>query len=116
MNKTTEDNEQTRLLQKLVVYTKLAHYDSIRNRLIATLDSNDKKRVFEATDGSNSVRDIQSKTGVSKDTVLNWWNEWQKEGIVKESKEARGRRCRVLSLCDFGIEVPAGKKQHTKKQ
>lgn len=116
MNETTEDNEQTRLLQKLVTYTKLANYDSIRNRLIVTLDSDDKKRVFEATDGNNSVRDIRSKTGVSKDTVSNWWNEWQKEGIVEESKEARGRRRKLLSLRDFGIEVPAGKKQHVKRQ
>ena len=111
-----EANNDTYLLQKLVTYTKLAHYDNIRNRLIAILNSDDKKRVFEATDGRSSVRDIQSKTGVYKDTVSDWWNEWQEEGIVKESKEARGRRCKLLSLSDFGIEVPAGKKQRVKGQ
>lgn len=105
------DNEQTRLLRKLNVYTKLANYDNIRKRLVVVLDSNDKKRVFEATDGNNSVRDIQSKTGVNKDTVSNWWNEWQKEGIVEESKEARGRRYKVFSLSDFGIEAPTSRKQ-----
>jgi len=111
-----EANNNTYLLQKLVIYAKLANYDNIRNRLIAILDSNDKKRVFEATDGRSSVRDIQSKTGVGKDTVSDWWNEWQKEGIVEESKEARGRRRKVLSLSDFGIEVPTGKKQRVKRQ
>lgn len=110
MNETTENNEQARLLRKLVTYTKLANYESIRSRLIKILDSDDKKRVFEATDGNNSVRDFQSITGVTKDTVSNWWNKWQKEGIVEESKETRGRRRKVLSLSDFGIEVPAGKK------
>lgn len=116
MNETTEDNEQTRLLQKLVTYTKLANYASIRNRLIAILDSDDKKRVFEATDGKSRVRDIQSATGVNKAMVSNWWNEWQKEGIVEECKEARGRRRKLLSLSDFGIEVPTGKKQRVKRQ
>jgi len=115
MNETTEDNEQIRLLQKLATYTKLANYESIRSRLIKILNSDDKKRVFEATDGKNSVRDIQSATGVTKDTVSDWWNEWQKEGIVEESKETRGRRRKALSLSDFGIKVPAGKKQHVKK-
>lgn len=116
MNEMNEHNEQTRLLQKLVVYTKLASYDSIRHRLIATLDSDDKKRVFEATDGKTSLRDIQSKTGVSKDTVSDWWNEWEEQGIAEESKEARGRRCKLLSLSDFGIEIPTGKKQRVKRQ
>lgn len=111
----TEVNNDTRLLHKLVIYTKLANYDNIRNRLIEILNSDDKKRVFEATDGRSSVRDIQSKTGVGKDSISDWWNEWQKEGIVEESKEARGRRRKLLSLSDFGIEVPAGKKQRVKR-
>jgi hypothetical protein len=113
MTKITEDNEQICLLRKLVTYTKLANYDSIRNRLITILDSVDKKRVFEATNGRDSVRDIQSDTGVNKATISNWWNEWQKEGIVEECKEAKGRRSKLLSLSDFGIEVPAGKKKRT---
>lgn len=116
MNEMTEDNEQKRLLQKLVTYIKLANYDSIRKRLIAILDSDDKKRVFEATDGKRSVRDIQSATGVTKATVSNWWNEWQKEEIVEECKEERGRRRKLLSLSDFGIEVPTGRKQRVKRQ
>lgn len=111
-----EANNNTDLLQKLVIYTKLANYDNIRNRLIEILNSNDKKRVFEATNGKSSVRDIQTETGISKGTVSDWWNEWQKEGIVQESKETRGRRCKVLSLHDFGIEVPTGKKKSIKVQ
>lgn len=111
-----DDNEQTRLLQKLVFYTKLANYDSIRSRLMAILNSDDKKRVFEATDGKSSVRDIQSATGVDKSTISNWWSEWQREGVVEQSKETQGRRHRVFSLSDFGIEVTTGKKQRVKKQ
>lgn len=109
-------DELRTLIHTLVVYTKLANYDNIRNRLMKILNSDDKKRVFEATDGRSSVRDIQSSTGVSKDTISDWWDEWQKEGIVEESERVRGRRCRVLSLADFGIEVPGGKKHRVKRQ
>ena len=116
MTDNTENNEQVRLLRELTTYTKLANYESIRSRLIKILNSDDKKRVFEATDGKNSVRDIQSATGVTKATVSDWWNEWQKEGIVEESKKTRGRRCKVLSLSDFGVKVPAGKKTAAKEQ
>ena len=109
-------NELWSVMHTLVVYTKLANYDNIRNRLMEVLNSDDKKRVFEATDGKRSVRDIESSTGVRKAAISEWWNEWQKEGIVEASEGVRGRRCRVLSLADFGIEVPSGKRQRVKRQ
>lgn len=111
-----EGNDYIRLLHKLIIYTKLANYENIRNRLITILDSDDKKRVFQATDGTNSTRQIESITGVSKDTVSNWWDEWEKEGVVEESKDVRGRRCKIVSLGDFGIEVAAGKKERSKRR
>ncbi len=98
-------------LQKLIIYTKLANYESIRNRLMTILDSEDKKRVFEATDGNNSTREIESATGVGKDTVSKWWDNWEKEGIVEKSEDVRGRRCKIVSLSDFGVEVAGGKRQ-----
>lgn len=109
-------NDYTRLLRKLIIYTKLADYESIRNRLITILNSDDKKRVFEATDGNNSTREIESITGVSKDIVSNWWDEWEKEGIVEESGEVRGRRCKIVSLAEFGIVVAAGKRQRSRRR
>jgi len=111
-----EGDDYIRLLRKLIIYTKLANYEDIKNRLMTILNSDDKKRVFEATDGNNSTREIESITGVSKDTISNWWDEWEKEGIAEESKEVRGRRCKIVSLCDFGIEVIAGKRQRSKRR
>jgi hypothetical protein len=93
-------------IEKLTLYVKLANYDNIKNRLMQILNSDDKKRVFDATDGKNSTRDIEAMTGVNKDVISGWWNQWQKEGIVEESQEVRGRRRRVLSLADFGIDIP----------
>lgn len=111
-----EGDDFTALVHKLIIYTKLANYENIRNRLITIVDSEDKKRVFEATNGNNSTRQIESITGVSKDTVSNWWNEWQKEGVVEEIEETRGRRRKLLSLADFGIEIPGSKRQRGKRQ
>jgi hypothetical protein len=93
-------------IDKLTLYVKLANYDGIKNRLMQILNSDDKKCVFEVTDGKNSTREIEAMTGVNKDVVSNWWNQWQKEGIVEESEERRGRRRKVLSLSDFGIDIP----------
>jgi len=111
-----EGDDSIPLLRKLIAYTKLANYENIKNRLITILNSADKKRVFEATDGDSSTRQIESNTGVSKDTVSKWWDEWEKEGIVEESEEVRGRRHKIVSLSEFGIEVAAGKKQRSKRQ
>jgi len=100
-------NQLSDAIDKLTLYIKLANYDSIKNRLMQILNSDDKKDVFEATDGKNSTREIEAMTGVNKDVVSSWWNQWQKEGIVEESQERRGRRRRVLSLSDFGIDTPS---------
>ena len=111
-----EGNDFIPLLHKLIIYTKLANYENIRNRLITVLDSGDKKRVFEATNGNNGTRQIESITGVSKDTVSNWWGEWEREGIVEELEEVRGRRYKIVSLGEFGIEVAFGKKERSKRR
>ena len=107
----TEVKVQNQLLRQIAVYTKLANYDSIKNRLLAVLNSDGKRKVFEASDGQKSVRDIEAETGVGKDTVSNWWKEWESEGIVEETEEARGRRRKVLSLGDFGIGSSTGKEK-----
>jgi hypothetical protein len=108
-------DDSVSLLHELIVYTKLANYENIRNRLITILDSEDKKRVFEATDGNNGTRQIESITGVNKNSVSNWWDEWEREGIVEESKEVRGRQYKIVSLGEFGIKVAAGKKERSKR-
>jgi len=112
---TSEQDQLISLMQKLVIYTKLANYDNIRNRLMEILNTSDKRCVFEATDGKNTTRDIESSTGVNISTISTWWREWQKEGIVGESQEREGRRYKVLSLPDFGIEVPIGRIHRIKK-
>lgn len=111
-----ENHGYIRLLQKLVTYTKLANYGDIRSRLMAVLDSDEKKRVFEATNGDNSIRDIASDTNVNIASISEWWNEWQREGIVEESKEVRGRRRKIVSLSEFGVEIPGGKRHRGKRQ
>ena len=108
-------DEVSSLLEKLVTYTKLANYHSIRNRLMQILDSEEKRRVFETTDEKNTVRDIEAITGVSIGTISRWWSEWEKEGIVEESRKVRGRRYKVLSLTDFGVEIPGGKRQKAER-
>ena len=105
------DTSMMLLMEKLVAVTKLANHDAIKERLLMILDSADKKRVFEATDGISSARDIAARTGIGFSTVTRWWSDWNSQGIVEESENVQGRRRRLVSLREFGIEVPPGKKQ-----
>lgn len=63
----------------------------IAQELAASLLSGEKERaVYQLSDGTRSVRAIETVTGVPKSTVARWWKQWRLLGLVVD--EARGSR------------------------
>lgn len=94
------------LLRELVAWTKLANRPQVAERFTEILDSDQKKLVYEYSDGKKGVRDLSRLTRVSKDLVSAWWRDWDELGIMEQSKSVPGRRQRMVSLRAVGIEVP----------
>jgi hypothetical protein len=95
------------LLTELLAWTKLEARPRVAARLAGILDSHEKRMVYEYSDGTRGVREISEMTGVDKNTVSNWWGEWDALGVMQQATTRKGRRQRLVSLEDLGIEAPA---------
>lgn len=95
------------LLTELLAWTKLEARPRVAARLAEMLDSREKKMVYQCSDGTRGVREISEMTGVDKNTVSNWWGEWDALGVMEQATTRKGRRQRLVSLEDVGIEPPA---------
>lgn len=103
---TEEFQEAIRLLRELVTWTKLATRPQVAERYMEILDSDEKKLVYEYSDGQKGVREIEDITGVNKALISMWWRDWDALGIMEQSPIVSGRRRRIISLETLGIEVP----------
>jgi hypothetical protein len=93
-------------LRELLAWIKLEARPRAAARLVEILDSAEKKLVYEYSNGTRGVREVGEITGVDKNVVLTWWKEWDGLGIMEQATAWKGRRQRLVSLEDVGIEVP----------
>ncbi len=76
--------EELRLLAEIARWTREAALPIVRERVERLLDSDGKKRVYEAmADGAASVSAIEKSTGVNHNEINKWVGEWQAERIVE---------------------------------
>jgi len=66
-----------------------------------------ERRVYELTDGIRSSRDIETEIDkkVTQRTVVSWWQNWQKLGLLEPSPKYIGRMQKIVSLSDIGIPL-----------
>src|SRR5437867_3685800 len=74
-----------------------------------SLDTEQKRAAYHASDGSKGTREVASKAGYgSKSTIEALWKKWRRLGLG-ESFQVKGggeRFRRSFDLEDFEIEVP----------
>ncbi len=112
--KSNEDHTQLLLqeiagsLRELVVWTRVIGYPTVKQTLETVLDSDEKRMVYQLTDGRRSVAEIQKMTGVNARFISEWGQEWERIGMVEQSRvsKIKGRRQKVFDLAVFGIPVP----------
>jgi len=95
-------------LRELVTWTRIIGYPTVKQMLETVLDSNEKRLVYHLTDGRRSVAEVQNLTGVNARFISEWGREWEKFGIVEQSRisKIKGRRQKLFDLAVFGIPVP----------
>ena len=107
-----EDNSQLQILNQIasslsemVRLTRVMAYPAVREVLATTLDTDQKRLVYDLLDGERKIMTIQSLSGVNASYVSQWGQEWEKMGIV-EPGARKGRRRKCFDLSMFGIQVP----------
>ena len=99
-----EDNI-VELLEEILLWTK---YDflEIKQKMIEHLDTDDKKIVYQLSDGKRSSYDIAEFITASRRSISNWWQRWFELGLVKQTEKYEGRYKRLVSLTEMGIPIP----------
>jgi hypothetical protein len=87
-------------IYKFVNHSKIV--EALNNEL--NDNSNNKKKIYELSDGNRSTRDIQKIVGVSPPTITAYWKQWSLAGIVIPA-ERKGRYKAAFDLKEYGLSV-----------
>jgi len=102
-----QNNEQNELLKEILKWIKFAGMKGVKDQLEATLETDQKKIVYQLSDGSKAIADINKVTGVSTGSISGYWQKWVKLGLGEKIAVQGGDRFkRSFDLEDLGIEMP----------
>lgn len=102
-----QSNEQTEILREILKWIKFTGAKEVKNVLMVTLDTEQKRLVYDLSDGNRGSMDIAKLAGTSDSTVRRYWASWARQGIVESMRVRGGERYKKsFELEDFGIEVP----------
>lgn len=99
-------DEHEKILRDIGRWLRFQNIGKLKEILEAELDTDEKKVVFENTDGEKGIRDISGVSRTPPKTVYNWWQKWFRLGIVEPSEAYQGRLKKICSLDDVGINIP----------
>lgn len=94
-----------KLLEDIRIWIRIGNLRQLRDMLVQELDSYEKMRIFELTDGTRSQKEIASRTKVSRSTISYYWQKWSGLGILTTSKQRKGRMKKIVTLDEVGITV-----------
>jgi len=108
-----EETEQLRLLAEIARWTREAALPIVRERFERLLDTDPKKRVYEAmAAGDTAVSAIEKATGVNHNDINKWLLEWDGAGIVlPDTKPPKA----LFTLRELGIPAAPRRSARTKK-
>jgi hypothetical protein len=93
------------LLEELVRWTRFQGVRQAKEVLKELLEGNTQLLIYHLSDGRSS-EEIGKVSGVSSQTVRNYWRSWYTSGIASPYKKYKGRFEKVFNLEDLGIPIP----------
>src|SRR5260370_20716395 len=77
-------SDELRLLSEIARWTRQLALPTLRPRVERLLDTDPKKRVYEAiADGTASVKAVEKATGANHNDIKVWLRMWEAEGMVE---------------------------------
>jgi hypothetical protein len=94
------------ILREILNWIRVGNIPLLRDTLLRELDTDEKKKVYELTNGIRSQSEIESLAKVSRRMVSYYWQKWYGLGILVMSDRRKGRMQKIVSLDEVGISVP----------
>jgi len=103
---------EIRLLMRIERWTREAALPLVRERVERLLDTDAKRRAYDALDGTASLMAIEKSTGANHTDVKGWVVGWEIEGIVEpDTSPPRAS----FTLRELGIAPPPPKTARPRK-
>ncbi len=103
----SEIRELVDVAKEILKWTKFSNVEKVRNVLSTILDTDQKRLIYQLSDGNNGSVEISRITQVSDRTVRRYWNSWFRLGIVEPLSVRGGTRYKTsFQLEDFGFIIP----------
>lgn len=110
-------NEMIEVLREILKWTKFAGAREVRNILMATLDTEQKRLIYHLSDGNRGSVEIAKAANVGDSTVRRYWESWARQGIVESMKVRGGERYKKsFDLEDFGFMIPTLKAEKKEEE
>lgn len=95
------------LLEEMLKWIKFAGAREVRTVLMGVLDTDQKRLIYNLSDGELGTIEIGKISKSSDSTVRRCWESWERLGIV-EPLAVRGgiRYKKAFELQDFGFIIP----------
>ena len=113
-----EESDQTKLLQEILKWIRFAGMKQVKDILINTLDTDQKKIIYQFSDGSRGIVEVGKVAGISGTaTVFRYWKNWTKLGLGDYVAVKGGDRFkRAFDLEELGIDVPQVKESEKEEK
>jgi hypothetical protein len=99
------DNELD-VLREILKWTKVTSIPYVKKLLEEILESDKERLAYHLSTGL-TAKEIALQVGINFSTITNWWDRWNKLGIVEKISVKGGERgVRLFDLKDFGIPIP----------
>ncbi len=102
-----QDTEQVKIPREILKWTKFSGMKGVKEVLDSAVNIDQKKIVYQLSDGSKGGEEIGQLAKCSDKTVRNYWKAWLKQSLGHTVSVRGGDRFkRDFDLEDFGIEAP----------
>ncbi len=88
------------LLSEILKWERLKGIQTLRQIIPDLVDTGDKRKLYEMTNGMNGIKEVQSKMKISSGKISLLWNLWHSNGLLeKEGQKFK----KIISLKELGL-------------
>lgn len=92
--------DQIEILIEILKWERLGGIQTLRKLIPELIDTEEKRILFEMTDGKNGIKEVQSKINISSGKISLLWNLWYSNGLLeKEGQKFK----KIISLKEIGL-------------
>jgi hypothetical protein len=99
------DDRISGLLEELVRWQRAAALPAVRSIAREALSDERRRRVYDAADGSRTVRELAEIGGASRSAISQWSATWRALGIADLSPKGQLRH--LAPLAALGLDSPS---------